>query len=106
MAQHDSLASLNKEYNGHIERLEVNNKLLSHQNELYLNKIAENDLLVESMESEFKKFKEDAYVKLKEAKSKVDKILDSSLKTDARVFYFVSCKIEWRIAAWSGHDEQ
>ena len=79
MAHNESLTNLNKDFVQQIEYLEVNNKLLSNQNELYVNKIAEKDVLAEIMENEIKKFKEEAYLKAKEAKYKVLNIFLSKI---------------------------
>lgn len=70
VAQFERLNVLNKEFSQQIENLEINNKFLTSQNELYLNKLAEKDSLIESKELELKNFKEEAYVKTKELKQK------------------------------------
>ena len=71
LAQYERVNSLNKGFNQQMENLEMNNKLLASQSELYLSKLAEKDALVEAKELELKACKEEAYFKYKELKLKV-----------------------------------
>ena len=71
VAQFERVSNLNKGFDQQLERLEMSNKLLTSQNELYLSKLAEKDASAEAKEHEFKAFKEEAYLKSKELKQKV-----------------------------------
>jgi len=72
VAQFEQVNGLNKEFGQQIENLELSNKFLASQNELYLNMLAEKDNLVEKKELELKVYKEETYVKSKELKQKVN----------------------------------
>lgn len=70
VAQFERVNSLNRQFSQQIENLEINNKFLISQNELYSNKLAEKDILIESKQLELKQFKDETYVKSKELKHK------------------------------------
>ena len=72
VTQFEQVNGLNKEFGQQIENLELNNKFLASQNELYLNMLAEKDNLVEKKELELKVYKEETYLKSKELKQKVN----------------------------------
>ena len=72
VTQFEQVNGLNKEFGQQIENLELSNKFLASQNELYLNMLAEKDNLVEKKELELKVYKEETYLKSKELKQKVN----------------------------------
>jgi hypothetical protein len=74
VAQFERVNSLNREFSQQIENLEINNKFLISQNELYSNKLAEKDSLIESKQLELKHFKDETYVRSKEFKQKNEEL--------------------------------
>ena len=71
MAQHVILNAQNKENLNKVESLEVKNKWLTGQNEIYLNKVNEKDEKIEKMESDFKYLKDDFSAKFTDVSKKV-----------------------------------